>query len=174
MFTYNGLNMRPAEARDLEAMRELRNDPSTWPTLGSIDHISEEGQRVWFERLCADKTRAYFVVHEDDVFVGTIRMDEIDRINRSVRVGADVVPSKRGQGYGTRIYTLILKWCFDYWNCHRVWLLVMDTNRAGKHLYEKSGFRLEGTQREAILRNGAYVDYHVMGILETEYRSFQE
>lgn len=162
--------MRPAEERDLERMRALRNDPATWPMLGSIDHISEEQQRAWFERLAADRTRAYFIVHDGDDFVGTVRMDEIDRINRSVRVGADVVPEKRGRGYGTRIYALILKWCFDYWNAHRVWLCVLDVNQPGRRLYEKSGFRYEGTLREAIFRDGVYRDYLVMGILEHEYR----
>lgn len=171
MFTHNGLTMRPVEAGDLEQMRQLRNDPSTWPTLGSIDHISEEQQRAWFDRLCADKTRAYFVVYEGDAFIGTIRMDERDTINRSVRVGADVVPAKRGKGYGTRIYRMLLKWCFDLWNCRRVWLLVMDTNGAGMHLYKKVGFKYEGTMREAIYRDGMYVDYHIMGILESEYRN---
>ena len=181
MFASNGIVFRPVEEKDLEVIRTLRNDPSTWGQLTSIGHISADAQSAWFSRLDGDPSRAYFAVftekqdehypvyYEGD-FIGIIRMDEIDRTNRSVRIGADVVPALRGQGYGTRIYKALLKYCFDYMGMHRAWLLVLDTNEIGKKLYFSAGFKLEGKHREAIFRNGQFVDYLAMSILEDEYR----
>jgi diamine N-acetyltransferase len=181
MFLGEGIVCRPIEEGDLEKVRILRNDPSTWMQLTNIGHISSEDQRTWFVGLKGDPTRQYFVVfqekadehypvHVEGEFVGIIRMDEIDRINRSARVGADVVPAMRGQGYGTRIYQALLRYCFDLLGLHRVWLLVLDSNDVGLKLYFHSGFILEGKHRDAIFRNGKFHDYLLMSILEKEYR----
>ena len=172
MFTYGKTMMRPIEEHDLETLRLMRNEQSTWMMLRSIKHVSEEDQRIWFRSLWADKTRAYYVVEDaGGGFVGMIRTDEYDPLNRSVRVGADVAPALRGQGWGTAIYTMLLKWCFDYLNCHRVWLCVLNTNVAGKALYAKVGFKEEGRYRDAYFRDGCYVDELVMSVLEDEYRT---
>ena len=115
MFASNGIVFRPVEEKDLEAIRTLRNDPSTWGQLTSIGHISADAQAAWFSRLDGDPSRAYFAVFTEKQdehypvyfegdFVGVIRMDEIDAVNRSVRIGADVAPALRNQGYGTRIF----------------------------------------------------------------------
>jgi RimJ/RimL family protein N-acetyltransferase len=185
MFCHDGILFRPVEEQDLEAIRALRNDPSTWGQLTAIGHISAEAQAEWFSRLDGDPSREYFSVFtearneyypvsfEGD-FVGIIRMDEVDRLNRSVRIGADVAPVLRGKGYGTRIYKALLKYVFDYLGMHRAWLLVLDTNEIGKKLYFNAGFRLEGKHREAIFRNGQFVDYLAMSILEGEYRAMQK
>lgn len=185
MFASDGILFRPVEEQDLEAIRALRNDPSTWEQLTSIGHISSEAQRAWFAGIQRDPSRAYFAVfvekrdehypvyYEGD-FIGIIRMDEIDRNNRSVRIGADVVPALRGQGYGTRIYKAILNYCFNMAGVHRCWLLVLDTNEIGKKLYFNAGFKLEGKHRDAIWRNGRFIDYLAMSILEDEYRAMQK
>jgi len=184
MFIHEGLIIRPVEEKDLEAIRMMRNEPSTWTQLTNISHVSPTDQSGWLLSLMCDQTRAYFVVHDEACdtdrvahwegdFIGFIRMDDIDRVNRSARVGADVHPGKRGRGYGTRIYKAILKYGFDYLNLHRLWLMVLDTNERAKLLYVNSGFRAEGRQREAIFRDGRYVDYIMMSILEDEYRARQ-
>ena len=97
-------------------------------------------------------------------------MDEVDHINRSIRVGADVVPALRGKGFGKAIYSAIKKYCFDYLNMHRVWLAVLEANERAIGLYRKVGFKEEGRYREAVFRDGRYQDYILMSILEVEYR----
>jgi len=102
--------------------------------------------------------------------VGLVRMDEMDKMNASIRVGADVAVKLRGLGYGKKIYEAIKRYCFDYLNVHRVWLLVLETNEVALKLYRKQGFKVEGKQRQAIFRDGKYLDYLMMSILEEEYR----
>ncbi len=181
MFVHSGIVLRPVERGDLENIRKLRNDPSTWEQLTSIAHISPDQQAAWFAGLQNDQTRAYLAVLEEQRdddgiaswagdFVGIVRLTDIDLVNRSVCVGADVVSRMRGQGYGTRIYKALLKYLFDYMNFRRLWLLVLDTNAIGKRLYANAGFTVEGAMRQAIFRDGKYVDYLLMSVLEDEYR----
>ncbi|MBI3978494.1 MAG: GNAT family N-acetyltransferase [Chloroflexi bacterium] len=174
MFQCDSICLRVVEENDLELMRQLRNDPSTWINLTDIDLIDAESQRRWFRGLAERRDRKYFVVCDDDhPFLGIVRMDEIDRLNRSIRVGCDIVPTLRGRGYGTKAFTAILKYCFDFLNMHRVWLAVLEYNQVARRLYERQGFRVEGRYRAAIFRDGRYHDYLIMSILEEEYRGNQ-
>lgn len=172
MFSHGKVSIRVIEERDLETLRAMRNEQSTWTMLRSIEPITAASQRDWFDGLGGDESRLYWVIEDlGGEFLGMVRMDERDLVNRSVRVGADIVPAKRGQGWGRATYETILKWCFDYWGAHRVWLCVMDYNTTARALYEKMGFKVEGCYRDAVFRDGHYVNEIVMSILEDEYRA---
>jgi UDP-4-amino-4,6-dideoxy-N-acetyl-beta-L-altrosamine N-acetyltransferase len=171
MFPHGPVTIRNLESRDLERLRQLRNDPSTWMMLTSVGMIDEECQRRWFEMLATTEQRQYYAICNDEHdFIGVVRTDEIDRLNRSIRVGLDIVPELRGRGYGRHTLALVKKYAFDHLNMHRVWLAVLATNVRAAHLYEQVGFQVEGRYREAVFRDGVYVDYIIMSILATEYR----
>jgi len=175
MYEYDGLKLRNVETEDLERLRELRNDPSTWEMLTVPGFIDTKGQEQWFERMRTAGDRKYYVVCDgENDFIGIVRTDELDTHNRSIRVGADVVPELRGRGYGKKIYRVLKKLLFDEMNMHRVWLAVLDVNERAMKLYLDEGFKIEGRYREAVFRNGCYRDYVIMSILEQEYRLDKE
>jgi UDP-4-amino-4,6-dideoxy-N-acetyl-beta-L-altrosamine N-acetyltransferase len=175
MFKHESVTLRIIEESDLEPMRKLRNDPTTWVNLTDIEPIDSESQHRWFQSLAGHPDRLYFVACDDEHdFLGITRMDEIDRANRSIRVGCDIVPEMRGQGYGSKVFAAVPKYSFDYMNMHRVWLAVLDYNQVGINLYKKHGFQEEGSYRDAIFRNGHYHDYTIMSLLEEEYRNGQQ
>ena len=93
MFTYNDITIRIVEARDLEKIRALRNDPTTWINLTDIHFISAPAQERWLAKISEVVDRKYFVVsNQEHEFIGIARCDEIDHLNRSMRVGCDIVP----------------------------------------------------------------------------------
>ena len=55
-------------------------------------------------------------------------------------------------------------------NLHRVELEVFDYNPRARAMYEKAGFKLEGTKRDAIYINNEFHDVYIMSILEEEFR----
>lgn len=170
MFVYNQLGIRVVEPTDLQEIRQMRNDPSTWIFLTDVRLITSAMQERWYTKIAEANDTKYFVVFDENhPFIGLVRCDEIDQVNRSIRIGCDVVPTLRGIGYGGRIYDLMLKYCFHYLNMHRVWLLVLENNEIAIRLYLRKGFREEGRLREAIFRNGRYWDYIVMSIIDHEY-----
>jgi RimJ/RimL family protein N-acetyltransferase len=93
-------------------------------------------------------------------------MDQIDYINRSIRVGGDIHKDYRGKGYGTKMFELIVSYCFNYLNSRRLWLMVLETNEKAIQLYKKIGFKEEGRQIEAVFKNGKYIDYLMMSKLK--------
>lgn len=172
MFGYEEISMRPVEARDLEKIRNLRNEQSTWQYLSDASLVSESMQLRWFDNLTRTLDERYYTIEKtkDRVFLGVIRTDQIDLKNRSIRVGCDIIPSERGKGYGTMAFHMILKYFFIYNSYHRLWLCVLDNNEIAKKLYKNVGFKEEGRLREAIWREGKWHDYIVMSILEEEYK----
>jgi len=169
MFVHNGIYIKAVEEEDLEFLKNLRNDPSTWNNLTSIDMLTSHGQKQWLESISKDKTKKYFVVKSNNVSIGFIRCDEIDQLNRSIRIGADIHPEYRGLGLGVKIYDLLLSYCFNYLNMNRVWLLVLKYNNVAMSLYKKMGFIEEGNMRSCIYRNNQYHDCIMMSILHKEY-----
>lgn len=171
MFTCEDLTIRTVEDEDLEKMRVLRNDPSTWTMLECVDFLDAEVQRQWFEKVRLASDRRYYILCDDqNDFIGIVRTDQIDRVNRSIRIGVDIVPELRGRGFGGKAFRLLKRFCFDYLNMHRVWLAVIEINEVAIKLYKKQGFKEEGCYRSAIFRDGKYHDYIIMSILEVEYR----
>lgn len=173
MYSHDKIAMRPIEAGDLEDMRRLRNDQSTWQYLSDATLISNEMQLRWFDnnsRSLDDRYYAIVLPEEGNRFIGIIRTDEIDYKNRSIRVGLDIVPEERGKRYGTLGFQMIFKYFFDYHSFHRLWLCVLEDNVVAIKLYKNSGFKEEGRYRQAIWRGGRWKDYLILSILEEEYR----
>jgi RimJ/RimL family protein N-acetyltransferase len=171
VFGDGNVQFREVERGDLDRIRRLRNDVSTWVQLGDPAWVSPAAQEAWFASMSSAGRWVYVaeVSGQDQNFLGIVRLDEWDKINQSIRVGADVVPEMRRRGYGRAIYRALKDYCFNSLNCHRVWLCVLATNPA-KSLYEKEGFKEEGRLREAIFRYGKRVDYVVMSILRDEQK----
>lgn len=173
MFAHKEISMRPVESQDLEKIRNLRNEQSTWQYLSDASLISESMQHQWFENLKLTLDERYYTVEQKTFgqFIGVIRTDQIDLRNRSIRVGCDIIPKERGKGFGTMTFEMLLKFLFIYHSYHRLWLCVLENNEVAKKLYKNVGFKEEGRLRAAIWREGKWMDYIVMSILEEEYRN---
>ncbi|MCK4252509.1 GNAT family N-acetyltransferase [candidate division WOR-3 bacterium] len=172
MFEYGDIILQQIEKEDLEFVKEIRNHYSTWKYLTTIGMFSSEKQNKWFSTITESLDVNYYIILSKEwKKIGYVRFDEIDWINRSVRVGADIHMQYRNKGYGKKVYKLILEFCFNYLNFNRAWLLVMENNEVALKLYKKIGFRTEGVMRNAIYRDGKYYGYIMMSILKEEYKN---
>lgn len=170
MFKWGEVCIRPVERADLVKLFELRSDPRVRLKLGSIRMVSMEDQMKWFERMSNAPSSRYYVYFSDEIdFIGIVRMDEADWINRSIRVGGDILSEFQGRGYGSQMFELIKKYCFHYLGMHRIWLFVLATNDIARRLYQRAGFSEEGCQREAIYRDGRFLDYVMMSMLSASF-----
>ena len=163
--------MRLVERKDLEFLLELRSEPAIWKELGNIQMNSLDSQHYWLDTIQRDPRKEYYILEANDNKVGMVRTDEIDYINRSMRVGGDIHKDFWDRHLGSRMMEMLKQYCFDYLNMHRIWLMVLDSNIRAKHVYEKAGFIEEGRHREAIFRHNEYIDYIVMGMLKQEHQA---
>jgi RimJ/RimL family protein N-acetyltransferase len=94
----------------------------------------------------------------------------VDPVNRTGEFGI-LIGEKAywNQGYGGEATRLALKHGFDDLNLHRIFLRVYSTNSRAIACYKGAGFVQEGVLREAIYKNGVYIDEIIMGILKPEW-----
>ena len=105
-------------------------------------------------------------------FIGLIEIDGISVSNRfawiSIGFGDE---SARGKGYGREAMNLAIEFAFMELNLERLQLNVISYNTSAIALYEKIGFKKEGTYREAVQRDGSKYDLYLYGLLRREWRN---
>lgn len=143
----------------IEALRLIRNEPQVWSNLSNPFEINEMEQEVWFQSQSLDPKKQYFGINWDYELIGCCWYDEWDRTNSSCRVGIMINPVYHGNGYGYDVLDSFVEYLMNDMNIHRIWCLVLETNKASLGLFNKLGFVEEGIQREAIYRKGEWQNY---------------
>jgi len=64
----------------------------------------------------------------------------------------------------------MLSFVFNVLNMRRAYLSVLETNKIAYNLYKKFGFKEEGREMAAVIRDGKEIDYINMYLMEREYR----
>ncbi|NIZ00147.1 GNAT family N-acetyltransferase [Thalassospira lucentensis] len=167
MLFRENLVIRQMEHRDIENARLLHNHPSVLKFLTDVRLISEAEQENWFKAVSTSKSARRLVVEEDTgAFVGVFRLDAIDLQNRNAMVGLDITPEKRGLGYATITFEAMFNYLFGAMGLHRLSLVTMVNNTVAVNLYKKLGFVEEGLHKEAIYRDGSFVDLRAFALVK--------
>jgi len=176
MLTFEGnqtahLTIRVLERRDIEDARRLHNDDGALFMLTDVEHVSEAQQEAWFAGISVSRRSKRYAAIETKTggFVGVFRVDGLDLANRNVCVGLDITPEFRGKGYAKEIYRYFFDYYFRQVGMHRIYLCTLDTNDIALALYGRLGMIEEGRQRQAVFRNGRFVDLIWLSILRPEY-----
>ena len=171
MFQTARLEIRLISEKDIEDVRLLHNDFSTLKWLTDTSIVTEAEQIKWFQSLKNNERHRRYVARTiaDSKIVGVFRLDDIDFQNKSAQVGLDIEKIFRQKGYATEIYDQMLKYIFNDLGMNRVSLVTLSNNIPALALYSKLGFKKEGTLRNAIFRNGKFIDLIQYGLLSEEW-----
>jgi RimJ/RimL family protein N-acetyltransferase len=142
------------ERDDVKKYHEWVNDPEVTEGLTLFLPMSIEDEERWYQNtLSRDMQERPFSIE--------VRSGEI-----GIMIG-----DKRmwNQGLGTEAMTLLLRIGFETLNLNRIFLRVHSNNLRAVRSYEKAGFVLEGTLRQAVYKKGRYGDLHIMSVLRSEW-----
>ena len=87
-----------------------------------------------------------------------------NRIHHIAYIVTGVLKSHRARGIGTVLFKYIDQWAREN-SIIRLELTVECHNEAAKHLYEKTGFTVEGIRKNSMCVNGRYIDEYYMAKL---------
>lgn len=174
------IRFRAIERSDLARCQEWLNDPEVLEGLAHIVPLSSLDEEHWFEgamqRGKEERPLAIEVQEGDDWrHVGNIGFLNLEWTPRAAELGIFIGDkSLWNKGYGTEAVELLLEHGFQTLNLNRIYLHVFANNLRARRSYEKVGFVLEGTLRQAVYRHGQYIDLLVMSVLRAEWTARQE
>lgn len=161
-----GLKIRRAEPDDCAAIYEMFSSPKVYEGTLQLPYPSLE---QWRQKLADPPEGTYnLVATADDRVVGMISVHTFP--NRARRrhagaIGISVNAEWQGKGVGTALMRAALEFADNWLGLTRLELEVFADNESAIRLYERFGFKHEGTLRQHALRNGRYVDSYVMARL---------
>jgi RimJ/RimL family protein N-acetyltransferase len=165
--------LKPLERDDLDVFARWANDPISRNLTGDMVPYSRARLEHWYESVLTDQTRLRLVIclAEDDVRIGSIALLGISPIVRSARIDVAIGEKRHwGKGYATESILLVLDHAFGTLALHRVQVDIFGFNTRAIAIYERLGFRREGTIRDGHFFEHRFADVVVMGLLEDEYR----
>lgn len=98
--------------------------------------------------------------------VGSVYVRDIDRQHKKAEYGIFIGGEQaRGRGMGTAAARLMIRFCFEELELHRLFLRVYADNCSAVRSYEKAGFVKEAYLRDDVCIDGVFRDIVLMGIL---------
>lgn len=162
--------LSPRSTEDAEIFTEWLNSFETTDYLGrSASLTTLHGEREYLEKSSGEASFV-IVTLDNDKMIGTISLEDIDRINRNATLGIFIGDEEyRGKGIGTEAIKLILDYGFNYLNLNNIRLSLMEFNERALKCYEKCGFKEFGRRRKCKFIDGKYYDSIYMDILAEEF-----
>lgn len=166
-----GLILRRPRKGDADARMRLGRHPDIYRMFGadrSFPGLFGHGEAAAWVARAAEHPAAWII--DQDGLVGEVRLDNINRADRRASFAIGIFdPDRLGKGLGTAVIKRVLAYAFDELALHRVSLRVLAFNERAIAAYLKSGFSIEGRERESALIDGEWHDDIIMGILAAEF-----
>lgn len=164
------LTLREAGPQDAEALLvfiEQVAGESENLTMGPGEfEMTLEQERAYLQASADSPTSLYLLAEIDGALVGNISFSagKRQRIRHTGEFGISVVRSAWGLGIGNHLLTYLIEWARSGGIVRKINLFVRVDNRPAIHLYEKYGFKIEGTETRAFYVRGEFIDVHMMGL----------
>lgn len=135
--------LRKAEKNDMDLLFKWANDLVVRSNSFNSDPIPYENHVKWFNKMMEDSTVPQFILMDDDMPVGQIRLN-IE--NDDAEIGYSIESEFRGKGYGHRILQLVADEVREsYPNISTLIAKVKPENAASNRLFESEGYECEYT-----------------------------
>lgn len=152
------------------------NDPEVMlPNAAHVWPCTEQEQRTWYEKaaLRGDGSAVHFLAYE----LATMRplgVFTLFGINYRAQTAwaSSFIGEKDcwGHGFATEARRLLLRYGFNVLGLHYVCVGIHADNIGSLRVAEKVGYKRVGVQRQAVRKNGGYIDAILMDILPEDLK----
>ncbi|WP_256837803.1 GNAT family N-acetyltransferase [Ornithinimicrobium faecis] len=174
------VTLRPVEPEDVQVMVGILTDPDLLRLTGSVHSTAETETaaepeigplREWYTTRNDQPDRLDLMVVDNasGQVVGEVVLNEWDEGDRTCNYRTLFGPGGRDRGLGSEATRLLIDYAFTHLPLHRIDLEVYAFNPRAQRVYEKAGFVVEGTRREAFEFDGERFDAIIMGQLRSDW-----
>ncbi|MHC1749543.1 MAG: GNAT family N-acetyltransferase [Cellulosilyticaceae bacterium] len=166
------MKLRELANKDIEGMLEWMQDQDIIKCFRFPENkINIEEIKKFIENSFNNTNRHYGIVDNDDEYLGTVSLKNIDYINKNAEYAIVLRKKVVARGVATEATKMILDIAFNELKLHKVYLNVLENNIRAIKFYEKFGFKLEGQFREHIFARGTFSTIKWYSIIKEEYSS---
>lgn len=140
-------------------------------TLGMVHDIrdKQDNEAYLQETNKSDNLYAFginSIEESNSLYIGNCSL-KVNWRHRSAEIGIVIWDkNSHGKGYGTQVITELSDIAFKTFGIHRCWAGILEINEASIKAFKKAGYRGCGRKKEAIWKEGRFVDVIEMEKLE--------
>lgn len=168
----NKIYLRAPEPGDEKLYSLSQNHPEPRENLFYALPTSVGTHREKILQLETDPNTIQFTIctKNPDKPVGNTSLIRIDWVGRMAIYYIAIAESANwSKGFGLVTTQLMVEYAFDTLNLNRLQLHVFTGNQRAVKVYQKVGFKIEGTLKQAMYHQRMYCDFYVMGILANDW-----
>lgn len=168
--------LRVQVEKDAEALFQLvqanRAYLRRWlPWIDYTQSVDDERAYIRSTQLQYQENQAIiFSIWFRGQIVGSIGYAPFDWVNRRAELGYWLAKDYQGQGLMTRSCQTLIRYAFEELKMNKVEIRCATGNTASGAIPQRLGFTQEGIIRQAEWLYDHYVDLHLFGLLESEWR----
>ena len=166
-----GIYLRLMTYDDTEHIVAWRNSDSVRKNFIYQAMFTKESHENWIRTMVETGKVVQMIIcmADTDLPIGSVYVRDIDKTHHKAEYGIFIGESKaRGRGIGTAAARLMLRYCYEELELHRVYLRAYADNMAAIRSYEKAGFVQEGLLRDDVCIDGVFKDIIWMGAVRID------
>ncbi|TCC24089.1 GNAT family N-acetyltransferase [Kribbella sindirgiensis] len=167
----DGLVLRPWRRSDAATVRAAFACPDIqrWH-VRRVDSLDEADEWItqWADRWASETAASWAAVDGDDQPLGQVGLRDISLAEASASLSYWVAPAARRRSIAARSVDALSGWAFGLIGFNRLNVHHSTANTASCRVAERTGYRLEGTLRQAIKHADGWHDWHIHGRLRTD------
>lgn len=163
------MKIRRLQKEDLQTRVEWMNNEKVYSSMHFSVPVVMENTMRWFENNIGNDKRADVAFEEDGEIVAFGGLTGVDPTLKKAELYIFVNPKIQAKGYGTKATMQLCEYGFNEMGLHKIYLETNSDNYGAQKVYERCGFKLEGTLRhEYLTKDGEWKDRLYYGKLKDE------
>lgn len=158
------ITLKYADKDDVQFLLGLKNNHDLQKkALAPIRDFTKDDIEKWIQRY-AESFDAFLlvIINQNNESLGYISLQNLDSPSRSIRFGIVISSEYQGKGVGFLALTELTKLCVEELHIRKIVLDVLPSNTNAIKLYERFGFKHQGTAKNKLKVDGCFVDLVTM------------
>lgn len=165
------VSIGPASNDDARLLAQYFNETKDYLGAGTVDDMTEEGEREFIKNANNDLKRYFFVITllETNLVIGSISITEINKRDNYAVTGTMIGESYTNQGYGTEAKHLLLDFAFNELKLRKLYSRIYAYNERSRAYSFKCGYRQIAKLPEKKLYDDKYWDEWILEITKEDW-----